>query len=182
MWLLGMHAVTEGVRTIDIVRSPLSESLSSYDGNDMGDAAQRAFVQAVSQHASVTLPVGVAQLLLGLLLAFVSIRALFGRRGSRSLALQLLTANALLALVGYLLHDPVRKGVVEAIVAQAAVERPPNMGRLQFEAMARTNLRWGFRFWLAAQLLGFGFAAFVMTRRSVRELFAPADAAADRGR
>ena len=182
MWLLGMHAVIEGVRAIDIIRSPLSESLSSFDSNNVADAAQRAFVEGVSKHSGVTLPLGIAQLLLGALLAIVSIRALFGRRGSRSFALQVLAANALLAVVGYLLHDPVRAAVVESIVVGVLDQRPPELGRAEFEAAARTNLMWGFRFWLTAQLVGFGFAAFVMTRRRMRHLFSHSDQAMDSNR
>jgi hypothetical protein len=171
MWLLGMHAVVEGVRAIDIVRSPLSESLSAFEGDEVSDAMQRAFIEGVSAHSQVTLPVGIAQLLLGALLALVSIRGLLGRRGSLGFALQVLAANALLVLIVYLAHDPVRGSVIEALVAELMDQRPPDIARAEFESVSRTSLIWGFRFSLSAQLIGFGFAGFVMTRRSVRHLF-----------
>ena len=170
-WLLGMHAVIEGVRAIDIVRSPLSESLSAFEGTEISDAMQRAFIEGVSAHSGVTLPVGIAQLLLGALLALVSIRGLMGRRGSLAFALQVLAANALLVLVVYLVHDPVRGSVIEALVAELVRERPPEITRGEFESVSRTSLIWGFRFSLSAQLIGFAFAGFVMTRKSVRHLF-----------
>jgi len=172
MWLLGMHAISEGVRAIDIVRSPLSESLAPLDGDSISDAAQRAFVEGVAQYANVTLPLGIAQLLLGALLAVVSVRALFGRRGSLSFALQVVAANALLAVVGHVLHNPVRGSVIEAIVASGIAEPPAQLERAELDALLRTNLQWGFRFWLTAQLAGFGFVAFAVTRKSVRRLFA----------
>jgi hypothetical protein len=172
MWLLGMHAITEGVRAIDIVRSPLSESLAPLDGDSISDAAQRAFVEGVVQHANVTLPLGIAQLLLGALLAVVSVRALFGRRGSLSFALQVVAANAVLAVVGHVLHNPVRGSVIEAIVASGIAEPSAQLERAEFDALLRTNLQWGFRFWLTAQLVGFGFVAFAVTRKSVKQLFA----------
>lgn len=171
MWLLGMHAVIEGVDAIDIVRSPLPDSLSPFDGDPVSEAMRRAFIQGVSAHAGVTLPVAIAQLLLGALLAFVSIRGLLGRRGSFGFALQVLAANAVLVLVVYLAHDPVRRSVIEALVAELMKQRPPEVGRAEFESISRTSLLWGFRFSLSAQLVGFAFAGFVMTRRSVRDLF-----------
>jgi hypothetical protein len=174
LWLLGMHAVTDGIRAIEIARNPLSESLSPIDGDGLAEIWQRAFVEGVSRHADVTFPVGVAQLLLGALLAIVSIRALFGRRGSATFFLQVVAANAGVVLVAYYLHDPVRNAVVEAIIAHGIDARPPETGRAEFESLARAELNWVFRFWLVAQLLGFGFAAFVLTRRSVRELYAGA--------
>ena len=172
MWLLGMHAITEGVRAIDIVHSPLSESLAPLDGDSISDAAQRAFIEGVAQHANVTLPLGIAQLLLGALLAVVSVRALFGRRGSLSFALQVVAANALLAVVGHVLHNPVRGSVIDAIVASGIAQPPAQFDPAEFDALLRTNLQWGFRFWLTAQLAGFGFVAFAVTRKSVRRLFA----------
>ncbi len=175
MWLLGMHAVIEGVRAIDIVRSPLSESLSVFEGKEFSDAVQRAFIEGVSAHAGVTLPVGIAQLLLGTLLALVSIRGLLGRRGSLGFALQILAANAVLVLVVYLVHDPVRGSVIEALVAELVSQRPPEITPSEFESVSRTSLVWGFRFSLSAQLVGFAFAGFVMTRKSVRHLFDKAE-------
>jgi len=171
MWLLGMHAVIEGVQAIDIVRSPLSDSVSEFDGNEISDAMRRAFVEGVSAHAGVTLPVGIAQLLLGALLAWVSIRGLLGRRGSRGFALQVLAANAALVLLVYLAHDPVRRSVIEALVAELVNQRPPDITRAKFESVSRKSLMWGFRFSLSAQLVGFAFAGFVITRKSVRHLF-----------
>jgi len=175
MWLLGMHAVAGGLRAIDIVRSPLSESLASFDSDDLGDAAQRAFVRGVNNHAETALPLGVAQLLLGTLLAVVSARALLWRKGSRSLALQLLMANALLAVIGYVLHDPIRRSVVEALVAFLARHPPAEAPPSEYVELARTNLRWGFRLWLTAQLSGFTFAGIMLLRRPGRELFAGAN-------
>jgi hypothetical protein len=179
MWLLGMLGVAEGLRVIDIVQSPLSESLATFDGTDLGDAAQRAFVREVSSQSRVTLPLGIAQLLLGAMLAVVSVRALLWRRGSRSLVLQLLAANALLAIVHYLLHDPVRRAVVEAIVAHLAAQRPPDIGPSEYADLARTNVRWGFRLWLTAQLAGFAFASFVITRQSVHAFLTGAKSPTD---
>ena len=175
MWLLGMYAVADGVRTIEIVRSPVGEVLEAFDGSDIGAIAQRAFVSGVSAHARALLPLGVAQLLLGSLLAVLAIRGLFWRRGSTSLALQVVGANAALVMLGYYLHDPVRRAVVEAVVADLAKQSPPEVSPAEFAAMARTNLWWSFRLWLIAQLVGFGFCAAVVARRSVRQLWAAPD-------
>ena len=176
LWFIGMNSASEGFATIELVRNPLWSALSPI--RDMGvDAVRwRAYMQATRAHGELLLPIGIAQLMLGTLLVFVSIRALIARRASLSLMLQIVLANALVALVGYALRQPIRGAIVEAIVLSGVEQRPAGTDSSAFADLLRAKWWWSFRIALGLQLLALTGSAWALARRPSRQLFARADA------
>ena len=174
MALIGLHTLSEGYLAIEIVTDPFAgAALFPATQDSARDAANGAFVAAIVDQARVALPVGIAQLLLGGLLLAVSLKALFGRISSTSLALQLIAANVLLLIVGYLLREPVRSAIVEAIVAGGVQSRPDGVSAEQFAGTLRVQGWWLFRLKLAVQVGVLVLSGFALTRPSIRDALSP---------
>ncbi len=174
MWLIGMNTAAEGFVAIQIVHDPFSGSPPPL-GADSEAVLRVAWMEAIAANARVTLPLGIAQLILGALLVLISARALFGRRASTSFALQVLFANAALLVVGYVLRQPVRGHVVDAMVASGIDARPSGISARDFNQLVRSKLWWTFRVLLGLQLGTLALAAVALTRRLARELLTPAE-------
>jgi hypothetical protein len=175
MWLVGMNTAAEGLVAIQIVRDPFSSATPTLGAADPDALLRAAWMEAIAANARVTLPLGVAQLILGALLVLISARALFGRRASTSFALQVLFANAALLVVGYALRQPVRGTVVDAVVASGIEQRPAGLSPREFDELVRSKLWWTFRILLGLQLGTLALSAVALTRRAARELLAPAE-------
>ncbi len=173
MWLVGMNAAAEGWVALEVIRNPLTIAPSAVGTPDVESVVRAAFVRGLAEGARVNVPLGIAELLLGALLVGVAAKALFGRRASPSFALQVLVANAAVLMLGYALRQPIREGVVEAVVQSGAEERPAGVTQKDFAAIIRTKWWWSFRIGLGLQLVVLGLSAFAVTRRSARELLAP---------
>lgn len=166
MWVIGMNAAANGYVVVKVIHNPLS--LSTAGGDKVATA--RAFVQAVSQHPRVNLPIGIAQILLGGLLVLVSIKALVSRHASTSFALQVLGANAMLVVVSYALRQPLRSAMIGAALSSGLVHRPKGVSPAQFQQLEW----WAFRFFLGLQLTALALCAFALTRKSARAVLAAA--------
>lgn len=174
MWLIGMNTAAEGLVAIQVARDPFSAATPPL-GADSEALLRAAWVEAIAAHARVTLPLGVAQLILGALLVFVAARALFGRKASTSFALQVIGANAALLVVGYVLRQPVRGHVVDAMIATGMDARPSGISPREFNQLVRAKLWWTFRVLLGLQLGALALAALALTRRLAREVLTPAE-------
>lgn len=180
LWFLGMETAGEGLATVELVRDPLWNGLVPFGEAGLDAVRMRAYMQATREHGELLLPVGVGQLMLGCLLVFVSVRALLSGRGTASFMFQVLTANVVLACVGYALRQPVRGAMIEAIVTSGVLEPAPGQGGDAFDGLMRTNWWWYFRLALGMQLFTFLVSAWVLGRRSARALlFAPVNARAE---
>jgi hypothetical protein len=175
MWLVGMNTAAEGLVAIQIVRDPFSSATPALGAADPDALLRAAWMEAIAANVRVTLPLGVAQVILGALLVLISARALIGRRASTSFALQVLVANAALLLVGYALRQPVRGSVVDAVVASGIEQRPTGLSTREFDSLVRSKLWWTFRIMLGLQLGTIVLAAVALTRRAAREVLAPAE-------
>lgn len=175
MWLVGMNTAAEGLVAIQIVRDPFSSAAPTLGAADPDALLRAAWMEAIAANARVTLPLGVAQLILGALLVLISARALIVRRASTSFVLQVLLANAALLAVGYALRQPVRGTVVDAVVASGIEQRPAGLSARDFDALIRSKLWWTFRVLLGLQLGTLVLAAVALTRRAAREVLAPAE-------
>jgi hypothetical protein len=174
MWLIGMNAAAEGYVAVRAVHNPLSTATSVL-GGDRSEVVVSAFIEAISKHPHVNLPLGIAQILLGGLMVLVSIKALVGRHASTSFALQVVAANALLMIVGYALQLPVRGGIVNAVVASGIAKPPDGMTLAHFQRIERIQLWWSFRLGLAMKVGALALCAFALTRRSARRVLAPVE-------
>ncbi|HEY6556672.1 MAG TPA: hypothetical protein VI072_05340 [Polyangiaceae bacterium] len=169
LWLIGMNTLAEGYLTVDVVRDPFASVVSPLSGRGMEDVVKAAFFEALAKHARTSLPLGVAQILLGGLLVFVAVRALFGRRAT-GFTLQLVLANAALLVAVYALREPVRGAIVDAVVRSGLEQHPSGMSAREFDHMVRLQWWWRLRVGFGVQLTALLLSAFALTRKSAREL------------
>ena len=170
LWLSGMTAAAEGFASIEIVRNPFSSAFSSLRGDALQGLLSRAYVDGVLSIAKIALPVGIAQVILGVLLVAVSGKALFARRASPWFAVQVIAANVAVLIAAYALYQPVRHRVVEAIATSGIEERPAGISATDFDKLVRLKHWWTFRFRLGLQLAVLGMGAFGVTRRTARDV------------
>jgi predicted cation transporter len=171
LWLVGMNSASEGLGVIEILKNPFS-TLFSLLGSQSMELTRQAVATGVAHTSRVSLPLGIAQAMLGIMLVAVAFKGLFGRKASVSFALQVIVANAAIAIVGYALRQPVRGSIVDAVAASGVENRPPNMSAKEFDRRTRTNSWWMFRVRLGLELAALGFGAIALTRRSARAVLA----------
>jgi hypothetical protein len=176
LWFIGMNSASEGFATIELVRNPLWSAPSAIRDIGLEAVRWRAYMQATREHGSLLLPIGLAQLMLGAMLVFISIRALIARRASLSFMLQIVVANAAVAVIGYALRQPIRGAIVEAIVASGAEQRPAGSDATAFADVLRSKWWWSFRIALGLQLAALTASGYALARRQSRQLFARANA------
>jgi hypothetical protein len=171
LWLVGINAAIEGTQTIDILRNPFS-TLFSLLGTQTLEVWRQANANGIAHSSRIALPLGIAQAMLGVLLVAVAFKGLFGRRASVSFAIQVIVANAAIAIVGYALRQPIRGAIVDAVVASGVESRPPNMPLAEYDKRARMQWWLNFRVRLGLELAALGFGAIALTRRSARAVLA----------
>ena len=152
-WFVGVQGVTSGCAQVAYLREgnvPAEVgSTGSVTGEEEGGMAQviaieaNARLRSLSDAQAITFPLSVAKLLLAGFLVVASGMALGGRLGGRSLALQALIANALLALVEYRLTGGMRAAWIEAVVR--ARDGLPSLTPEQLQLMSPSMLLWGER-------------------------------------
>jgi predicted cation transporter len=167
LWLVGMNAASEGLGVIEILKNPFS-TLFSLLGSQSLELMRQATASGVAHTSRVALPLGIAQAMLGIMLVAVAFKGLFGRKASVSFALQVIVANAAIAVVGYALRQPIRGSIIDAVVASGLETRPPNMTATEFDRRTRTQWWLQFRVRLGLELAALGFGAIALTRRSAR--------------
>ena len=168
--MVGLKSAAEGFAYVAIVRNPFSPALSTMSGDAVQDLVRRAFIDGILSIPRVALPLGVAELLLGAVLVFVSTKALFARRASPWFAFQTILANAAVLVVGYALWQPVRGRVVDAVVASGVEQRPAAISPVEFDKLIRIKAWWTFRLQLGLELAVLGLGAFAVTRRAARQV------------
>jgi hypothetical protein len=156
-WFLGLTTVQEGYVALRIARDPLA-----VDSLRLPSEVSEALVNGLLECSRSALPLALAQVMLGAVLVIVSAGLLFGLRVPLDFAVQAIGANWVLTGVAYYLNEPVRRGIVTALVSLQSAE---NSG-LQQQAYA-----WGFRIGLGLHLLALAFSAGVLTRPTVRRFF-----------
>jgi hypothetical protein len=171
----GLGAINHGLFTIQLVRSP--PTASTLAPPDLASAIANADLAARVAHARQLAPVGIAQLLLGGLLLWLAVRAMFGGRVRLGLLMQALLANFAVVIVDFVMSRPVRAATVDAVIASGVAL--PNVPDGQAPPFAvATLLWWSLRLRFALELgLLFACTAMLCLRRS-REHFADTDAAA----
>jgi hypothetical protein len=179
-WFAGVHGLTSGCANARFLRAARVPDLTSAahaaaSGHDVMDFAAlmgSAELSAKLAHVKITFPLSIAEAILGGLLVLASGLAMSGRRGSRSLAIQAIVANVLLAIVAYVATQRVRAAWID-IVTRAAVTLPA--GAPQRDAAA---LLWAARIKLILlEISPLLLAWLALTRRRARTFF---DAVAQR--
>jgi hypothetical protein len=179
--LMGWAGVLGGMAQIDHFRSstgfdpPLVAGVDAREQEEL-TALQKARLDVLDHFRRSRLPLAAANLLLSGLLVFGATRAMGGKPGARSLALQGVGANAILAVVDYALSLGFR-GEMAAVMVQYAARGPllrsePDLGdRLWAAAWV------SFRLQLLLTLLVYALAWAALSTRSSRAFFAAGDQA-----
>jgi hypothetical protein len=178
-FLVGFHGMTSGCAMIGYLREGNVPDMTEVTTQAKeGDSlqylvlvSQTAQLRAMAEAREVTFPLSAAKMLLASLLLVASSLAMGGRPGARSLALQALAANALLAAIEYALTRNVRGIWIDDVVraGQAIMSRLPPEQTLVTQ---RAFWWWGERIRLAIVEVGvFALAAFALTRPRTKTFF-----------
>lgn len=162
-WFLGLRSLQEGWTSVQLVSDPLT-----IDALAWPEQVRDALLSSMQAHASIVVPLGVAQVLLGLVLVVVAGAALFGGRLPLGFFLQVLGVSGAITCLAYWLGEPVRRDLVAALVNTPGIVEA---GELDEQTRAEV-FRWGFRFSLGLHLVTLGFAMLAVTRRAAREFLA----------
>lgn len=182
-WFIGVQGVAAGYTVITHLREgsvPDVASVTKQSGDQplhMLQVREMAKQQADADSRNITFPLGVAKLLLSGLLVIASGLAMTGRPGARTLALQALAANLMLAGIDYSLTRNVRAAWIESSVR--VFESIPNPLPEQAVLMDRAVWWWFERSRFALFDIGIlGVASLALLRERTKLYFrAVADAA-----
>lgn len=174
-WIVGVTGLNAGFSRASLLRAGTMPDMTSaaLHAGTMADVLEYAGLQAVRAmvaNARVTFPLAVGEVLLSGLLVVASGLAMGGRRGSRSLALQAIGANALLVLAAFLLTPLVRAAYLEGVLhAVDTVTLPPP----QREVLTNPGIiKWAWRIKLVVFDLGtLALGALALTRARTKTYF-----------
>jgi hypothetical protein len=173
-WFVGVYGLSFGATVVSLLRSgrlPDVTTAALHTGTlrDVGEYAALQQLRALLVHPRVSFPLAVAEVLLSGLLVVASGLAIGGRKGSRSLALQALAANAVLVVATFALTPFQRAAYVEGFLS--AVDAA-SLSAPQREAYTPDNLAWIARSRFALDLVVLALGALALTRRRTRDFFA----------
>jgi hypothetical protein len=175
-WFIGVYGLNVGFGYASFLRvgtvPDAAAALHAGTPWEMSEYAALQALKAMLVNARVTYPLAVAEVILSGLLVVASGLAMGGRKGARSLALQAIGANALLAIAAYALTPAVRaayiEGFLHAVDAVEAVNTPaPHREALASPAM----LQWVFRVKLLLFDVALGLGALALTRPRTKVYF-----------
>jgi hypothetical protein len=169
----GLNGARIGYATVMLYHQPIDPSIAGHgivDETDRAAVVARvdAYVHALDGARSRGWPLAIAKLLLGSATLLFAMRAMWGSRGARAALVQLVIAQAAVAVASHWLLRDVDEAEIQWIEAQQAAghERVP-AEVLRSAALAA----------LALQLLGSGLIVLGLTRRRSRDFFESTPAA-----
>jgi hypothetical protein len=168
-WFLGMGTVQEGYVFVRLVRNPLAA-----DELSLPAGLREVLAESVQQFAHVALPIGVAQMLLGGVMVLVCAATLFGARTPVNFCLQVLGANAALAIAMHVFAAPIREALIQALINSAEL-RTETFGAdyaTTFQRNPESIYQWFNRLNLAMHLGALGIASLALTRPKAKQFFA----------
>jgi hypothetical protein len=161
-WFIGLRTLHEGYVTLRILDNPLVGDTLAFPAG-----VREALVASVAGNAQVSLPIAVAQLLLGGLLLGASVTTLFGGTRNISYSVQAVIANGVLVCGAYAMGGPVRQALALALATTTEPALPVS------ETLAVPELLsaylWGFRLAFGLHIVTLAGVAWALSRRSVRE-------------
>jgi hypothetical protein len=171
-WFVGIRGMDFGLSTAVRLRSDTTPDLVEIARkvSSIREAEGYALVCAVQSmidHPRVTFPLAIAHLLLSGLLVVASFLALGGRRGARSLALQAIVANAVLAGIAFSVTPFIRSAMVDGVTqAVGTLTVPANEA-----ADAVRVVRWIMQTALITYLGSLAVGALALTRPRTKLFF-----------
>jgi hypothetical protein len=173
-WFVGVNGLMFAYKMAAFLHGGIFPSVGAaaqhtQNPGDIMEFAALSALQAVAWSQRVTFPLSIAWALLSGLLVVSSGLAMGGRRGSRTLALQALAANALFVALAYALTQNVRAAWVGAVldaVATLPLDRPEHDA---FGSSSR--LWWSARLGLVGGLAPLALGALALTRARTKTYF-----------
>jgi len=187
VWLIGVQSLTDAFTTllylreghlpdVDAMMRALPEAERPIEA--LGFLQESARLRALGEAVKLAFPLTVAKLVLSGLLVIASGMAMSGRPGARSLALQALLANVVLAVTSFVLLRGVRYAWIEAVVRVGEVlpSLPESASPQQQQAwevvIGRSMWLWLSRIRLVVIDIGlFALAALALTRARTKAFF-----------
>lgn len=175
-WIVGVQGVASGFATASFLRGGAIASVDPLSRGAGGEPLEYLVaVYASAERLSLAeayetaFPLAIAAVLLSGMLVLASGLALAGRRGAQSFALQAIAANAGLAVLSYVLLEPVRAGAVAAALDAA---RKVTLAPTEVAFASPTFWLWLGRVRLyVGELAVLGAAAIAVTRPRARTYF-----------
>lgn len=162
---MGLRTAHEGYVALRVLNDPLLGDTLAFPA-----PVQTAYVESLNANASSMLPLATAQLLLGGFLLVVSVVTLFGGIRRIGYCVQALLANLVLACVVYVVGEPVREALVQALTL--VTEGLPASSAEIDPAELSGAYQWGFRLGLSLHVLATLGAVWALSRPSVRAFMA----------
>lgn len=135
-WLFGSLAFVDGCSRVQMMRGhwPEAGELVRAQRGDTSSAAAmetaKSYLDTLDNSRRRSFPLAAAALVLGAAMTVMAARAMAGRRGARELLMQLVLAQALLAVITYVALPDVRRAAIgfELAVQQDAFAASPKPG------------------------------------------------------
>ncbi len=171
--ILAILGWTDGCQTVRTLRNP-HEMKAMVERTEDPRAVQweTALIDAMVVRRARTLPLAVAQFLLGFLLWSTTMGLLFGRGHLRVLLMQALVAYAALLSVAFVVRAPLRGVQIESLLT-GDLPSVEGHSREDMAATLRVFAIWMARGVFALQLGILGSGLFVLTRPRVRAWLSP---------
>jgi hypothetical protein len=180
-WCVGVRGLIAGCSNVAYLHSVTLPDVATATRNaevsgDMPELAalfNAAALAAMSRIEHIMLPLGIGQALLAVVLVIMSGLAMESRPGVRSLTLQALAANAILAAISYVLTRSVRASAIDAVVnaVQTIPADLPQRAALPTRELLRGMLWWGSRIVVAGEIGALSLGALALTRPRTKTYF-----------
>jgi hypothetical protein len=184
-WFIGIEGVTRGIDELSFLYEGRVADVAAVQHEADQDPLQylvlvqeRAQQAALVQETGTAFPFAVAQMLLGGVILIASGLAMAGRLEARSVTLQALALNALLAVAAYVLLRDVRAASISAVLEAASA-----LELKEAQRMVQSASFWWWvhrtRFFLF-DLGAIALSVFAITRPRARQYFKAMSEAAER--
>jgi hypothetical protein len=175
----GVSGGCEGYRNVEVLRNTFTDPPAAGTDADRADveSARERLHSVMDEDKNRVFPVSVAMMLLGMTTMLFALRAMAGRAGARQVLIQLVVAQAGLALASYPLLTSTRNAQLDLEDAhligdaheQMPQDAPPEAERIMRIEVAVWRLRAPIL--LAIHSLGAAFIVIALTRQRSRQFF-----------
>ncbi|MDB4933601.1 MAG: hypothetical protein JWP87_573 [Labilithrix sp.] len=178
--VFGAGCWTEGCSRINYYRGGLDETqtLNSSITNDADRARAEAlyqhFVEVADAERGRAFPLSIATFLLGAALLALAARGLAGKTNTRTALVQVVTAQAVVVVLGYFVMSNVRNAELDWGIEQTLYHQRETLTSEQyvrFASMTHNVRRYGVPGWLVVRTLASALIVFALTRPRSREFF-----------
>lgn len=170
--VMGLHRATESAGTLDVLRHPdLAGQIVGRATDPRAAQAWDAWLSALIEAHRITLPVSIAGVILGALLAITATLTWLSDGRTRRWFLQAIGANAVFSVAAHLANRPVRADMLARLRGSLAGDAA--LGPAEVDQLLRV-IGWSYPIALALQLALLVGGAVALSRPRARAFFAAA--------